>query len=362
LAGDQARHDAIPALDGFRALAIIFVMLSHVGLERLFPGQFGVTLFFFLSGYLITTLLRRELERTGRIDLGGFYLRRAVRILPPLYITILFVLSLNAAGAIPPMKLWAVPFDLVFLSNYFPFSSIPIGLWSLAVEEHFYLGFPLLFLLLGRRLSFAQCALAFLGLCAVVLAVRLGEAQRVTDLQQVNFWTHTRLDSILFGSVLALWNNPVADRDDRLPRGVAGYLIAAALLLPTLRHPGRDVPDDLALHAAGAWPDRAVQRRDPRSALRRSAAGQPVHALGRRALLYAVPRPQRADPGAGAGYGPARDPARCDRDRAVVPLCHGDAALGRAADGGLAAPPRARRRSGPVPDRARPRPLVTLAL
>jgi peptidoglycan/LPS O-acetylase OafA/YrhL len=208
-------------------------MLSHVGLERLFPGQFGVTLFFFLSGYLITTLLRRELERTGRINLGGFYLRRAVRILPPLYITILFVLGLNAAGAIPPMKLWAVPFDLVFLSNYFPFSSIPIGLWSLAVEEHFYLGFPLLFLLLGRRLSFAQCALAFLGLCAVVLAVRLGEAQRVTDLQQVNFWTHTRLDSILFGSVLALWNNPVADRDDRLPRGVAGYLIAAALLLPT---------------------------------------------------------------------------------------------------------------------------------
>jgi peptidoglycan/LPS O-acetylase OafA/YrhL len=233
LAGDQARHDTIPALDGFRALAIIFVMLSHVGLERLFPGQFGVTLFFFLSGYLITTLLRRELERSGRIDFGGFYLRRAVRILPPLYLTILFVLGLNAAGAIPPMKLWAVPFDLVFLSNYFPYSSIPIGLWSLAVEEHFYMGFPLLFLLLARRLNFSQCALVFLGLCAVVLGIRLIEAQRVTDLHQVNFWTHTRLDSILFGSVLALWNNPVADREDHLPRGMTGYLIAAAFLIPT---------------------------------------------------------------------------------------------------------------------------------
>ena len=208
-------------------------MLSHVGLEHLFPGQFGVTLFFFLSGYLITTLLRREKERTGRIDFGAFYLRRAVRILPPLYITILFVLGLNAAGVIPRMKLWAVPFDLLFLSNYFPLSSIPIGLWSLAVEEHFYFGFPLLFLFLARRLSFASCALVFLGLCAIVLGVRLVEVQRVADIQQVNFWTHTRLDSILFGSVLALWNNPVADRTEQLPRGLAAYLLAAAFLIPS---------------------------------------------------------------------------------------------------------------------------------
>src|SRR5690606_15066592 len=70
----------IPTLDGFRAIAIIVVMLSHVGLERYAPGQFGVTLFFFLSGYLITTLLRRELDRHGRVSFAGFYLRRAVRI------------------------------------------------------------------------------------------------------------------------------------------------------------------------------------------------------------------------------------------------------------------------------------------
>lgn len=233
MAGDQTRHDAIPALDGFRALAILVVMASHVGLQHWFPGQFGVTLFFFLSGYLITTLLRRELERTGRIDFGAFYIRRAVRILPPLYITIAFVLGLDAAGLIPPVRVWAVPFDLFFLSNYFPFSSVPIGLWSLAVEEHFYFGFPLLFLLLARRLSFARCALVFLGLCAVVLGIRMVEVQRVADLGEVNFWTHTRLDSILFGSVLALWNNPVADRTDQLPRGLAAYLIAAALLIPS---------------------------------------------------------------------------------------------------------------------------------
>lgn len=233
-AGDPVRHDStIPALDGFRALAILVVMASHVGLQNWFPGQFGVTLFFFLSGYLITTLLRRELDRTGRIDFGGFYLRRAVRILPPLYITILFALSLDAAGLILPMKLWAIPYDLLFLSNYFPFSSVPIGLWSLAVEEHFYLGFPLLFLLLARRLTFAQCALVSLALCAVVLGVRFWEAQRAVDLHAVNFWTHTRLDSILFGSVLALWNNPVADQTDRLPKGLAAYAVAAALLLPT---------------------------------------------------------------------------------------------------------------------------------
>lgn len=234
LATHVTRHHAeIPALDGFRALAIAIVMLSHVGLQRIVPGQFGVTLFFFLSGYLITTLLRRETVRHGRIDFRRFYLRRAIRILPPMYITIGFVALLSLAGWIHPIDLRALPFDLLFLTNYFPVSGIPIGLWSLAVEEHFYLGFPLLLAVLVRRFSFAQCAAVCLALCAAVLAVRVWEAQRLADLGPMTFWTHTRIDSILYGSILGLWNNPVADERDVLPRRLGGYALAIALLLPT---------------------------------------------------------------------------------------------------------------------------------
>ena len=106
IADDPTRPDVtIPALDGFRALAIAIVLTSHIGLERIVPGKFGVTLFFFLSGYLITTLLRREVARTGRIDFRAFYRRRAVRILPPLYITFAFFLLLSGVGLIGPIAL-----------------------------------------------------------------------------------------------------------------------------------------------------------------------------------------------------------------------------------------------------------------
>lgn len=234
LATDVTRHHAaIPALDGFRAVAILIVMLSHVGLQHVIPGQFGVTLFFFLSGYLITTLLRREVEAHGRIDFRRFYLRRAVRILPPMYVTIVFVAALSLAGLVYRINVAGLPYDLLFLTNYFPVSGIPIGLWSLAVEEHFYLGFPLLLALLVRRLSFARCAAVCLALCGVVLVVRLLQAGQASNLPPLGVWTHTRIDSILFGSILGLWNNPVADETDVLPKRMLGYVAAVALLLPT---------------------------------------------------------------------------------------------------------------------------------
>lgn len=226
-------HAAIPALDGLRASAIVIVMCSHVGLQKVVPGQFGVTLFFFLSGYLITTLLRREVEERGRIDFRRFYLRRIVRILPPMYLTIGVFALLSLAGLIKPLAWTNLPFDVLFLSNYFPTSGMPIGLWSLAVEEHFYFAFPVVFGLLARRLGFASCVLVFAGLCAFVLAVRVWEVSRLADFEDVNWWTHTRIDSILFGAMLAVWNNPVADDRNVLPTGVAGYALAAAILAPT---------------------------------------------------------------------------------------------------------------------------------
>lgn len=78
----------IPSLDGIRGLAALTVFVSHALWRDFVPGGFGVTVFFFLSGYLITTLLRMEHERHGRISFSRFYLRRVYRILPPMYIVL----------------------------------------------------------------------------------------------------------------------------------------------------------------------------------------------------------------------------------------------------------------------------------
>src|SRR5215813_9403267 len=85
-----ARHESlyIPSLDGIRACSVMVVFAAHAGLRGLIPGGFGVTVFFFLSGYLITTLLRMEHEQSGQIRLRNFYLRRVYRIIPPMYIVL----------------------------------------------------------------------------------------------------------------------------------------------------------------------------------------------------------------------------------------------------------------------------------
>ncbi len=90
----------IPSLDGIRALSFLIVFAAHAGLERWIPGFFGLSVFFFLSGYLITTLLRVEWNRTGTVNLRQFYLRRALRILPPFYVVLAGASALTLFGAL----------------------------------------------------------------------------------------------------------------------------------------------------------------------------------------------------------------------------------------------------------------------
>lgn len=212
----------IPSLDGLRCVAILPVFFSHVlkaaREPNFIPGNFGVTLFFFLSGYLITTLLRLEIERTGSVDFKLFYLRRALRIFPTCYL----VLGLAAlygwySGRMDP---WWLLGQLVHLTNYQIIAggwTAPIApntdvYWSLAVEEHFYLVFPVLFVLLarlegqGRRAALlaAACALVFLWRCWLVFGLNAPEDRTYVA-------TDTRIDSILFGCVLAMWGNPALD-------------------------------------------------------------------------------------------------------------------------------------------------------
>jgi peptidoglycan/LPS O-acetylase OafA/YrhL len=238
----------IPSLDGIRAAAVMLVFVAHAGLNDRVPGSFGVTAFFFLSGYLITTLLRMEFDRTGAISLRAFYLRRSLRIFPPMYLVLLGATALTLSGlmdgAIQPGAFAAQAF---YLSNYYivqhgwwdgraPGTWI---YWSLAVEEHFYFIFPLLYIGLRRWLpSRMRQTVVLFGLCAAVLAWRLVLVYALgAGHDRTYVASDTRVDSILFGCVLAVWANPVLDLDksrisDRwwkwalFPLGVGGLLIS----------------------------------------------------------------------------------------------------------------------------------------
>ena len=225
----------IPSLDGLRAISILLVMGLHT-LQRhdlshhssflwyaLFNGGTGVYIFFVISGYLITSLLLHEQSRTGGISLGSFYLRRAFRILPPLYFYVAVVALCAALGrlALPRIDLLSA---LFFFHNY---AATSMGwsvehFWSLSVEEQFYLIWPVVLILclsrpgplgpgplgpgalgpgaLGRRLA--------LRFALVVIAI--SPAVRVGSFRLHNTYWHNggmfqmAADSLMFGCVVAL--------------------------------------------------------------------------------------------------------------------------------------------------------------
>jgi peptidoglycan/LPS O-acetylase OafA/YrhL len=226
----------IPCLDGIRALAFLVVLVSHSGFGRVVPGGFGVTIFFFLSGFLITTLLRREAASTGTISIRGFYARRTLRIFPPMYATLLAVVVLIDAGVLlGPVQWKAIGLSSMYLANFLPWltaSVLPKGLgvlWSLAIEEHFYLIFPWIFLwMLRRKVSEKKAAIFLLIACGACLAWRiyLVDALRVTS-DRTYMATDTRFDAILFGCAFALIANPLMRE---VPNSIQQHLGKLALL------------------------------------------------------------------------------------------------------------------------------------
>jgi peptidoglycan/LPS O-acetylase OafA/YrhL len=250
----------IPSLDGLRAASFMIVYLAHAGLGAFVPGYFGLSLFFFLSGYLITTLLRLEFDKTRDISLRQFYLRRVLRIFPPFYLVLL------VTGIITALGLWegslgakALTYQLLHFTNYYIIDNgwwqgMAPGTWvywSLAIEEHFYLLFPLLYLFLRRRLAspkrqvallLALCALVLVWRCILIFVFEVGKDRTYVG-------TDTRVDAILAGCILAVWRNPAVDppaSDDRLfkfvwlPLGVAAVLSSLLIREPrfeqTLRY------------------------------------------------------------------------------------------------------------------------------
>ena len=155
----------IATLDGWRGIAIVLVLMEHAASDSSYRdywwarlGYLGVDIFFVLSGYIITSRLLEEEKKAGSISLRGFYLRRAFRILPLVmtYLAAVSVLSLFRDVDVHPSQVLGA---LFFFRNYQVAShsvGVPTGhFWSLSVEEHFYLFWPLLLLLNGRRRSLA---------------------------------------------------------------------------------------------------------------------------------------------------------------------------------------------------------------
>src|SRR5579863_577581 len=213
----------IPSLDGMRAVSFLLVFAAHAGLKNVIPGGFGVTVFFFLSGYLIATLTRLEAEGTGRVSCSNFYLRRALRILPPFYLVLVLAAALSYLGILgngPPLRQAPVTSQFLHFSNYWiawrGLDGIASGtgvFWSLAVEEHFYLLFPIVCVALySLRLSGLRMASFFWGVCAAVALWRCVLVLFLhASVDRTYLCSDTRIDSIAFGCALAMWRNPVLD-------------------------------------------------------------------------------------------------------------------------------------------------------
>lgn len=209
----QANFGYLPCFDGLRAISISIVLLRHFEVSKLIPGGFGVTVFFFISGVLITRLLLAEFRRNGQVSLKQFYLRRFVRLMPALFALVLItsMMRIVRGDRVPSSELYATIF---YYRNYFNYVVVCLTdyeilirgwnqTWSLAIEEHFYFLFPPLLLWIGpanpRSLKF------FGGVLCIPLLLRIVYWFTVPCAEDYNYSaTETRIDSILSGSVLAL--------------------------------------------------------------------------------------------------------------------------------------------------------------
>ena len=214
----------IPALDGLRTLAVVAVVLYHLNLTWAQGGLLGVTIFFVLSGYLITRLLLNEIAKTGRIDLKSFWIRRIRRLFPAVVTVVVVTCALCTVFnhvMLTKMRPDILP-SLLFFNNwwqimqdvsYFNALGDPSPLthfWSLAIEEQFYLIWPpLLFAMVSMHVSKPNTRRVVLGLAAVSALAMMVLYNPATDPSRVYYGTDTRVFSLLLGAWMAF----IPDRD-----------------------------------------------------------------------------------------------------------------------------------------------------
>ncbi len=211
----------LPGLDGLRALAVVAVLLYHAGLPWIPGGFLGVEVFFVISGYLITSLLLAEWRQRGRVDLKAFWLGRARRLLPALYLVLAVTLAFavlflpdevtrlrgDAIAAFGYVTNWYLVFGQESYFETVGRPSLLQHLWSLAVEEQFYLLWPLLFFVgMGtkaarwRRRCVLIAVLAGMAASALLMAILY---QPGVDPSRIYYGTDTRATGLLVGVALA---------------------------------------------------------------------------------------------------------------------------------------------------------------
>ena len=255
--GEKEKY--ITGLDGIRAIAVIMVLAYHLKLALFKSGFLGVTVFFVLSGYLITGILISEVEEEGTIDLKNFWLRRIRRLVPAVMsmaVVIIFVSAVvnkiiftkgckDFLASVLGFNNWWQIFNKV---SYFEAAGVPSPFthcWSLAIETQFYLIYPLILLgiyklVKSRGEGRAKRGLLFVGvtlllaLISVILMIILFDPQQ--DASRVYYGTDTRAFSLLFGALLAiLWEYRMVPR--RLSASVnmvLGSVSFAVLLVMTI--------------------------------------------------------------------------------------------------------------------------------
>ena len=215
----------LPSIDSLRAIAVIAVIIYHIDANYLPGGFLGVDLFFVLSGYLISSLIIKEYKSTGTVNLYNFYVRRARRLLPAVYfmITVVLIIITLFNGVLLKKSYLDALFGYIYSSNWWYIfhkldyfdsfgSQSPFKhLWSLAIEEQFYMFFPLIFLIFNRKSksnnSNSKLNRNFIYVVLSLILVSLIAHILLFDINNINriyFGTDTRAFSLLVGVVGAI--------------------------------------------------------------------------------------------------------------------------------------------------------------
>lgn len=227
-------------IDALRAGSVLLVVVAHAGLGHIVPGGSGVTVFFAISGFIITTLLLKERDRTGRFDISGFYMRRLVKLVPPL--AVVLVVPTLVASTWLRIDWSAVWGQVLFFFNWqkmnhpdvLPGSGV---VWSLSIEEQFYIAVALVWLWLASN----RRAVAVLGVLSAAMIVGstvtrlvLSEPGNEAVSDRIYYGSDTRADSLAWGILAAIvlyrWNQDTdRPRAQRFTGSTWALMLAVAI-------------------------------------------------------------------------------------------------------------------------------------
>jgi peptidoglycan/LPS O-acetylase OafA/YrhL len=262
--------DRIYGFDAIRAVSVLLVIASHVGIVEgaknptlveffsVFNASLGVRCFFVLSGFLITTLLLKEYEKTGRIDVKAFMIRRALRILPLYFLVLLSLWPYFEAG-----RFWqpinTATYAILFAYNFIP-NELNVHylshLWSLGVEEQFYIVWPFVFgILAAKRMRLIWLCLGIVALCAARMSLGYGDAELT---HAPNRWTIPAIYPIALGAGLAIFirDQVYGKRSTAVvssPFALAGGVLLVALPLLNADIPLIDIIGAVGISVCIGW-------------------------------------------------------------------------------------------------------------